>query len=206
MEVGLDVLLLVQHVVKVYYTSYNKVHCNCKRYFLQDRSQCQVMQYMLKKVIYMPFNWIRCLIVNIQCSSTKQLLLALHNSSITKLVIAIYGMKMQLTELYHFHNIMTNEDTPQRKIDIGRKYFTDVIPTFYSQTGTTYSMFWKAGRGDGSIQKLITSDGSSSVSLCVYPKILHVLKALYKSTMLNPPTILAMRRRKNQLSTKSCGS
>ena len=101
----------------------------------------------------------------------------------------LYGMKIKVSDLQHYDDIMILDDRVTRKIDIGRKYAGEVIPAFVVDNGITYAMFWKAGLGCGSVHKEIFRDEYATVSLCVYPKLLHALKALYRGNMRRPRTI-----------------
>ena len=82
-----------------------------------------------------------------------------------------------------------------------RKYMYSVIPSFQiaGDKGKTFPMFGRIGMGGGSINMYVTSDDNVKLNLCIYPHVLHYLRALFTSKPLIPKTYKGMKAKESLL-------
>jgi hypothetical protein len=72
----------------------------------------------------------------------------LRVARVDNIIIFCYGMKCPVATFTKFDRIMTTGF--RRQIDIGANIATSAIPLFFTSTGTTFEMIFKAGGGSGS--------------------------------------------------------
>ena len=88
----------------------------------------------------------------------------------------------------------------ESKFDFGIIVPSKGIPSFkINDKGKTFPMFGRMGMGGGSISMDVTRDDNIKLNLCIYPRVLHYLRALFTSKPLIPKTYKGMKAKESLL-------